>query len=77
MEWYWITLIVIGYIFLMVLTTILLNKFTYRDKDECILVGLLWPFTLCFLVISLPISGFIWLISTIADLWDKWEMKSK
>lgn len=77
MEWYWITLIVIGYIFLMVLTAILLNKFAHRDKDECVLVGLLWPGALCFLVVALPISGFIWLISTIADLWDKWEMRTK
>ena len=78
MEWYWTTLIVIGYIIMMVLTAALLNKYAKRmDKDECILAGLLWPFALSFLIIGLPISGFAWLISTIADLWEKWEMRSK
>lgn len=81
MEWYYIVLIVIGYIFMMILTAYLLNKYTKgydrMEKDECILAGMFWPFVLCFLLVAIPLNGILWVIMTIAEKWDRWEKKSK
>jgi type II secretory pathway component PulF len=81
MEWYYIVLIVIGYIIMMILTAYLLNKYTkgYDDmgKEECILTGMFWPFVLCFFIFYIPISGIMWVIMAIAEKWDSWEKKSK
>ncbi len=81
MEWYYIVLIVIGYIIMIILTAYLLNKYTkgYDDmgKEECIMAGMFWPFVLCFFLFALPINGILCVISAIAEKWDIWERKSK
>lgn len=80
MEWYYIVLIVIGYIIMMILTAYLLNKYTKYDdigKVECIMGGIVWPFVLCFVIFAIPVSGILWVIMVIAEKWDEYEKKSK
>lgn len=80
MEWYYIVLIVIGYIFMMILTAYLLNKYVKYDdigKVECIMGGLIWPCVLCFFLFAIPVSGILWVIMAIAEKWDEYEKKSK
>ena len=46
MHWYWIILIILGYILLWGLTASLLYKFFHPYDEECLILGFMFPFTL-------------------------------
>lgn len=46
MHWYWIILIILGYILLWGLTSSLFYKFFSLDYNECLILGSIFPFTL-------------------------------
>lgn len=78
MEWYYIVLIVIGYIIMMILTAYLLNKYTSdMEKAECILAGMFWPFVIVFFTFAIPTGSIVWVIEWVADKWEEYENKSK
>ena len=51
MHWYWIILIILGYILLWGLTSSLLYKFCSLDYNECLILGSIFPFTLPFAMV--------------------------
>ena len=82
MEWYWTTLIIIGYILMICLTAYLLNKFKnitglgiIDSKSDCLLAGTIWPFIYVFILFGIPITLFVAGIQGLADLWESWENK--
>lgn len=79
MEWYWTTLIIIGYIFMICLTAYLLNKFKFLDiidtKSDCLAAGIIWPFVYVFILIGIPITLIVASIEGLANLWESWENK--
>lgn len=78
MEWYYIVLIVIGYICMMIPTAYLFNRYSCdMEKAECIMCGMIWPFVIVFFVFAIPIGSIFWVIEWVADKWDDWEKKSK
>lgn len=78
MEWYWIVLMIIGYIILIVLTAALFNKYsTDMGKEECIMCGLVWPLVIIFYIFAIPVCGFIQFIEWVAEKWEDWEKKPK
>ena len=78
MEWYYIILIVIGYIIMMILTAYLLNRYSSdMEKAECIMCGMFWPFVIVFFTFVIPIGSVVWVIEWVADKWEEYEKKSK
>jgi Na+/proline symporter len=79
MEWYWTTLIIIGYIFMICLTAYLLNKFKFLDiidsKSDCLVAGIIWPLVYVFILIGIPITLIVAGIEGLANLWESWENK--
>lgn len=71
-------LCIIGYIILMVVTALLLNKYSSEmEKVDCVMGGIFWPFVMCYFIIAIPVVSIMWIIESIADKWDDWEQKHK
>lgn len=70
-------LYILGYIFLGIITTIVLHKLFKCDKSDSIGWGIFWPLVWFFgpvlLLTGLAICGIDWL----ADLWEDLERKHK
>lgn len=58
MYWCWIILGILGYILLWGLTASLLYKFFSPYFEECLLLGVLFPFTLPFAIIIMVFKLF-------------------
>lgn len=54
MAWYWIVLIVIGYIFMSIVTGVLYGVVLDEETDMCTIAGAFWPVMLPFLILMLP-----------------------
>lgn len=54
MAWYWIVLIVIGYIFMAIVTGVLYGAVLDEKTDMCTIAGAFWPVMLPFLILMLP-----------------------
>ena len=55
MAWYWIVLIVIGYIFIAIITGVLYGVVLEEDTDMCTLAGTFWPIMLPIFIVMLPV----------------------
>lgn len=54
MSWYWIVLIVLGYLVVAVLTGVLYGAVLDEDEDICTLFGVFWPVMLPIFICILP-----------------------
>ena len=58
MHWYWIVLIILGYILLWGLTSSLLYKISPLAYEDCLILGSLCPFTLPFAMVVITFNLF-------------------
>lgn len=54
MAWYWIVLIVIGYIFMAIITGVLYGVVLEDDTEMCTIDGIFWPIMLPLFIFMLP-----------------------
>lgn len=54
MSWYWIILIVFGYLTVAVITGILYGVVIDEEEDMCAIEGVFWPVTLPIFICMLP-----------------------
>lgn len=74
MNWLLILSIIIVYTLLIFLTSRVMYKYFLKNKSDCILLGLIWPFTFLYGVWILMVTALVKLIGYLLDLWDTWEM---
>lgn len=55
MAWYWIVLMVIGYIFMAIVTGVLYGVVLDEETDVCTLAGFFWPVMLPIFIVMLPV----------------------
>lgn len=58
MHWYWIVLIILGYILLWGLTSSLLYKISPLGYEDCLAWGALFPFTLPLAIVVIVFNLF-------------------
>ena len=74
MNWLLILSVIIIYTLLVLLTSRVMYKHFLKNKGDCILLGLIWPFTLFCSMWILMVTALGKLIGYLLDLWDTWEM---
>lgn len=54
MSWYWIILIVLGYLVVAVITGVLYGVVLDEEEDMCTLAGVFWPVMLPIFICMIP-----------------------